>query len=77
MKNNMLSCERVVRIVAGVAITSLAFFGPANLIFLIGLLPVVTGIIGYCPAYELLKMKAPQSCGCNCKCGADKKKDGE
>lgn len=54
MKKNIHSIERVVRIVGGLAIASLAFWGPANYWFLLGLIPVVTGAIGWCPPYALL-----------------------
>lgn len=54
MKKNIHSIERAVRIVAGSALTALAFVGPANLWFLLGLVPLVTGLIGWCPPYALL-----------------------
>jgi hypothetical protein len=53
MKRNIHPVERVVRIGAGLILTSLAFWGPANLWFLLGLIPLATGLIGWCPPYAL------------------------
>lgn len=54
MKKNIHAVERVLRIVIGAGLTSLAFIGPANSWFLLGLVPLLTGILGWCPPYALL-----------------------
>lgn len=54
MKTNIHSIERVVRIALGLLLVSLAFVGPANLWFLLGLIPIATGAIGWCPPYAML-----------------------
>lgn len=54
MKTNIHPIERGVRIVAGLVLTSLAFWGPSNLWFLLGLIPLATGLVGWCPPYALL-----------------------
>lgn len=54
MKKNIHPVERVVRIVGGAIIASLAFWGPTNLWFLLGIVPVLTGFIGWCPPYAML-----------------------
>lgn len=54
MKKNIHSYERVARVIVGLGLTSMAFIGPANLWFLLGLIPVATGIVGWCPPYALL-----------------------
>ena len=54
MSKNIHNVERVVRIVAGVVLTSLAFVGPANNWFLLGIIPIATGLIGWCPPYAIL-----------------------
>jgi hypothetical protein len=46
--------DRAVRIIAGLAILSLAFVGPQSPLGYLGLVPLVTGVIGFCPAYKLL-----------------------
>lgn len=54
MKINIHPVERIVRVVAGLGLASMAFVGPANGWFLLGLIPVGTGLLGWCPAYSLL-----------------------
>lgn len=54
MQKNIHPIERIVRIIVGLVITSLAFWGPENYWFLLGLIPVATGILGWCPPYALL-----------------------
>lgn len=54
MKTNIHPVERGVRVAVGLGISSLAFWGPAHLGFLAGLILVVTGALGWCPPYALL-----------------------
>jgi len=54
MKKNIHKVERVVRILAGIGLTSMAFIGPANNWFLLGLVPLLTGLVGWCPPYAML-----------------------
>lgn len=56
MKTNIHPIERVIRIVAGLAITSLAFWVPSNLWFLLGIVPLATGLAGWCPAYAIFRI---------------------
>jgi hypothetical protein len=51
MKANMGGIDRTVRILAGVALISLAAAGVVGAWGWIGVLPLATGIIGWCPAY--------------------------
>ncbi len=51
MFKNVGGVDRVVRIVVGLGILSLAFFGPQTAWGYLGLVPLVTGLIGWCPAY--------------------------
>lgn len=46
--------ERVIRVVLGIALVSMAFVGPENKWFLLGFVPLLTGILGWCPPYQLL-----------------------
>ncbi|HSH69627.1 MAG TPA: DUF2892 domain-containing protein [Deferrisomatales bacterium] len=46
--------ERVVRIVIGLALVSLAFVGPKTLWGWIGIIPLLTGATGICPLYTVL-----------------------
>lgn len=54
MKKNIGGTERIIRVVLGLAIVSLAFIGPASPWAFLGLIPVLTGLIGWCPPYALL-----------------------
>ena len=54
MKQNVHNIERVVRIVVGLGLVSMAFVGPANLWFLLGVVPLLTGLVGWCPPYAML-----------------------
>lgn len=54
MKKNIHPIERLVRIITGLVLTSFAFIGPANPWFLLGIVPLATGLMGWCPPYSLL-----------------------
>jgi len=56
MKQNVGKVDRWIRIVLGVALLSLLIFlsGPIRWIGLVGLIPLITGIINFCPIYALL-----------------------
>ncbi|MFW2372023.1 MAG: DUF2892 domain-containing protein [Gammaproteobacteria bacterium] len=55
MKNTG-KADQIIRILAGLIILSLVFIGPKTLWGLIGLVPLITGLFGFCPAYKLLGM---------------------
>lgn len=46
--------DRLLRIVLGIGVLSLTLIGPRTAWGLVGLLPLLTGSLGYCPAYRLL-----------------------
>jgi hypothetical protein len=54
MKTNVGGIDRIVRIAVGVALLAVVVLleGNARWLGLIGLLPLLTGIFGYCPAYS-------------------------
>ena len=54
MKKNVHHIERIVRIIVGLAIISLVFIGPQSAWGWVGLIPLATGIIGWCPPYALV-----------------------
>ncbi len=51
---NVGGIDRVLRIVAGLAILSLVFIGPQTAWGWIGLIPLITGVVGFCPMYPLI-----------------------
>jgi hypothetical protein len=53
MKQNVHNIERVVRVIVGLVIVSLVFIGPQSPWGWLGLIPLATGIIGWCPPYAL------------------------
>jgi hypothetical protein len=54
MKANIGKVERIVRIVIGMAVLSLAFVGPRAQWAYLGIFPILSGVIGWCPPYALL-----------------------
>ncbi len=54
MKQNEGTVDRVARVVLGLALLSLTLVGPRSLWGLLGLLPLATGLVGFCPLYRLL-----------------------
>ncbi len=54
MQLNVGSIDRVARVIIGLALLALVFVGPKTLWGLIGLIPLGTALVGYCPAYGLL-----------------------
>jgi hypothetical protein len=53
MKKNMGQKDRAVRAILGLAILLYGIVFQ-NLVGLVGLIPLATAIIGYCPLYEVL-----------------------
>ncbi len=51
MKSNIGGVDKFVRIVLGVVLISLVFWGPKTLWGLLGFIPLITGAIGFCPLY--------------------------
>lgn len=54
MKKNIHPIERILRVILGLSLMSMVFIGPKNLWFLFGIIPVLTGLIGWCPPYAVL-----------------------
>jgi hypothetical protein len=45
--------ERVVRVLVGLGVLSLAFVGPQTPLGYLGIVPVLTGLVGSCPLYTI------------------------
>ena len=54
MKQNVGGIDRTIRIIVGLALISLVFIGPQTVWGWIGVVPLATAIIGWCPPYALL-----------------------
>jgi hypothetical protein len=54
MKRNESTADRTIRVILGIALLSLMFVGPKTLWGLLGLIPLITGIVGMCPIYRML-----------------------
>lgn len=54
MPINEGTIDRTLRVIAGLAILSLAFIGPRTPWAYLGLVPLVTGAFGFCPLYTVL-----------------------
>jgi hypothetical protein len=63
MNRNVGDRDRIIRIVAGVVLLSLVFLldGAARWIGLIGVVPLVTGLARWCPAYSLFGIDTCQA----------------
>lgn len=54
MKLNEGTVDRILRVVVGIAVLSLAFVGPKTPWAYLGIVPLLTGAIGFCPLYAIL-----------------------
>lgn len=60
MKCNEGTIDRALRVIAGLALIGLAATGIIGLWGWIGVVPLLTGAVGFCPAYTLLGMNTCQ-----------------
>jgi hypothetical protein len=65
MKRNVGSIDKGLRIVVGIGLLSLLFLleGNARWLGLIGLVPLGTALIGYCPLYAVLGLSTCPTSG--------------
>jgi hypothetical protein len=63
MKNEG-TVDRVIRVLAGIGLLVFFFLGEAPLKYfgLIGAVPLLTGLLGYCPLYSLFGFKTCKDC---------------
>ena len=57
MPTNEGTIDRGIRVAAGLGIGSLAVVGPQTPWAWVGLVPVATGLAGYCPVYTLFGIR--------------------
>ncbi|MBN1209759.1 MAG: DUF2892 domain-containing protein [Myxococcaceae bacterium] len=53
MIRNEANWDRILRVFFGVVLLSMIFMGPQTWWGLIGVVPLLTGLVGYCPLYQL------------------------
>jgi hypothetical protein len=49
--------DRTIRIVLGLSLLSLVFVGPRSMIGLVGAVPLLTGVVGFCPLYRIFGIR--------------------
>lgn len=54
MTQNIGNIERAIRAIVGIGLISLVFIGPQTVWGWIGVVPLATAIIGWCPPYAML-----------------------
>ncbi|MCP8937622.1 DUF2892 domain-containing protein [Alsobacter sp. SYSU M60028] len=54
MSRNVGNIDRVLRVVVGLALIVMAFMGLYTPWTWIGIVPLLTALVGFCPAYRLL-----------------------
>jgi len=68
MKQNVGNVERLGRTAVGLGLLSLFAAGPHSLRTLVGLVPLATGLVGFCPLYWVLDIS---TCSRERGCSAD------
>jgi hypothetical protein len=54
MKRNEAIWDRTIRVVLGLGLLSLVFVGPQTPWGIVGVVPLLTGLVGFCPLYRAL-----------------------
>ncbi len=54
MKKNVGGIDKTIRIIAGIGLISLVFVGPQTVWGWIGVVPLATALLDWCPPYALL-----------------------
>ena len=49
--------DRFIRVVLGLGLIALVFVGPQTTWGWVGLIPLITGVVGMCPLYSLLGIR--------------------
>ncbi len=49
--------DRVLRVLVGLVLLSLTVVGPKTPVGLVGVVPLLTGLVGFCPLYRLLGIR--------------------
>ena len=57
MTRNMGTTDRLLRVIVGLVLLGFALFGPKAAWGWIGIIPLATAAVGWCPLYTLLGIK--------------------
>ena len=57
--NNVGNADRIIRVIIGLGLLSLLIILDGNMRYLglLGLIPIITALIGFCPLYKLIGIK--------------------
>jgi hypothetical protein len=56
-KTNEGTIDRVLRVIVGLALIAIVFVGPQTPWGWVGLVPLLTGLVGTCPLYSILGVR--------------------
>ena len=78
MKQNVGKIDRVIRVVAGATLLSFVFTHEGDLrwLGLIGILPLISGLVGFCWMYKLCNCSTSCCSGGSCGCKGEKSEGG-
>lgn len=51
---NVGSVDKILRIIVGLALIAIVFVGPQTPWGWIGVVPLITALVGYCPLYKVI-----------------------
>jgi hypothetical protein len=54
MSRNVGGIDRILRIIVGIGLIAIVFVGPQTQWGWIGVIPLFTALVGFCPAYRLI-----------------------
>lgn len=57
MTRNEGTIDRAVRVLLGLVLLAFVFVGPKTWVGLVGIVPLVTGLVGFCPLYRLIGVR--------------------
>ena len=59
---NVGGADKVVRIILGIVLIALVFVGPQTPWGWIGIIPLATGLINFCPLYKIIGLNTCKNC---------------
>ena len=57
MKANVGSIDRILRVLVGLVLIACVFVGPRTPLGWIGIVPLLTGMVSFCPLYSVIGVK--------------------